>query len=414
MWLAEERKWIASSAAGWTSTSRSTTCLPLTSFRFSTADGPFGFFGLSTAFPIQQAILRNPHQCLIAEIAFDPVPIPFGKDPGNWDKLAQRNIAWSDLGSGRALDTFEIRPTPMPPTPKEPPDELMIDWGNTPKGTPASIFLPGVSADEVLDMASRMYTTRRLSRSDDHTLHCQAGGITYIPIPYGSKVDYAGLLSLDLPPALRPGQRFNVVVRQVTNAFTSLQTPPRLMETSSEKGRAARARANQWRRVHGAFQLTMPVHGDRKALLLNEERLLSVMKWIGEAIPAQNRWHAVFERYLVEIGGRVTVFGGDPGLILPSPTGDGKKPPVGGDGERGKAFTGKISGLIFDHFGDFDGFILETGQGERKFHSRETEMEELAERAWRERLRITVRAEGDEPHRATSIVVHRPPAAFEH
>lgn len=39
------------------------------------------------------------HQCLVAEIAFDPIPIPVGKDPHNWDKLAQRNLAWSDVGS---------------------------------------------------------------------------------------------------------------------------------------------------------------------------------------------------------------------------------------------------------------------------------------------------------------------------
>jgi hypothetical protein len=41
-------------------------------------DGPFvGIF--SHPVPIQQAILRNLHQCLIAEIAFDSVPIPLGQ-----------------------------------------------------------------------------------------------------------------------------------------------------------------------------------------------------------------------------------------------------------------------------------------------------------------------------------------------
>jgi hypothetical protein len=211
---------------------------------------------------------------------------------------------------------------------------------------------------------------------------------------------------------VRPGQQFSVVVRQVTNAFTSLKNPPRLLE-ATEREVAASRRANQWRRVHGAFQLTIPVHGDRRALLLNEERLLSVMKWIAEAIPTPNRWYGVFERYLKEIGGRVTVFGGDPGVILPSPTGHCKTRPASDEG-RGHEFTGKVSGLIFDHFGDCDGFILETGLGERRFQSHETEMEKLAERAWRGRLRVTVRAEGHKPHRPTSIVVHRPPAVFEH
>ena len=57
-------------------------------------DGPFDDPS-NPAQSIQQSIVRSLHQCLIAEIAFDPVAIPTGKDPGNWDKLAQRNLAWS-------------------------------------------------------------------------------------------------------------------------------------------------------------------------------------------------------------------------------------------------------------------------------------------------------------------------------
>ena len=72
---------------------------------------------------------------------------------------------------------------------------------------------------------------------------------------------------------------------------------------------------------------------EQATLLVTEERILSVMLWIAEAIPADSRWYPVFQRYLQEIGWRVTVFGGDPGQILPSPTGDGK--------------IGKICGLIF-------------------------------------------------------------------
>ena len=37
-------------------------------------DGPF-----TNAVPIQQSIVRNLHQCLVAEIAFDPTPIPVGR-----------------------------------------------------------------------------------------------------------------------------------------------------------------------------------------------------------------------------------------------------------------------------------------------------------------------------------------------
>jgi hypothetical protein len=37
--------------------------------------------------------------------------------------------------------------------------------------------------------------------------------------------------------------------------------------------------------------------------------------------------------------------------------------------------------------------------GKRKFFSRERDVTELADRVWRERLRITVCTERDEPHR---------------
>lgn len=67
---------------------------------------------------IQRAIIRSPYQCLIAEIAFDPVAIPAGVDPSTTDKLAQRNLAFVSIpnpgqdGSRRAPQPFEMRPTP--------------------------------------------------------------------------------------------------------------------------------------------------------------------------------------------------------------------------------------------------------------------------------------------------------------
>jgi len=70
--------------------------------------------------------------------------------------------------------------------------------------------------------------------------------------------------------------------------------------------------------------------------------------------------------------------------------------------------TGKIAGLIFDRFGDFDGFVLDTEQGgERRFASREKEIEVLAERIWRERIRTTVVAESEKHPRLLEIILRR-------
>lgn len=288
-------------------------------------DGPFTD-PLNPPLTIQQAILRNPHQCFVAEIAFDPVPIPAGKTPYDWDKLAQRNLAWSDVpnpgvdGSRTALDTFEIRPTPMGLQPSQAPDELMIDWGNTPAGSIATIYLPGASVAEIVAMADSMYTTHRLTRVDDHTLRCPTGGITYVPIPPGTGINYAGLLSVDLPATVRRGQLFNLVVRQVTNAFGSA---PSVIEFSASA--TTGPSKLEWRAVLGAFQLNIPV-STKTILLEREERMLSLQRWIAEAIPYDNRWYPVFRRYLDHVGDRVSGLGGDPDQIASSPDGTGRLP----------------------------------------------------------------------------------------
>jgi hypothetical protein len=252
-------------------------------------------------------------------------------------------------------------------------------------------------------------------RADDHTLQCKTGGITYIPIPPGSTTNYAGLLSIDLPDHLRRGEVYTVVVRQVTNAFSEVIPVPRIGAGRAASAIAAASAEIEWRQVFGAFQLTIPVHA-KSTLLLREERDLSVLLWIGEAIPHHSRWYLVFRRYLELIKGRVKSFGGDPGQILPSPTGDGRrKHPCHEEHEHEEhrlAFTGKIAGLIFDRFGDFEGFLLDTEDCERQFFSREKDVEALAERAWRERLRITVWVECHQPHRPQTIIVREPPAAF--
>lgn len=379
-------------------------------------DGPFTNPG-NPALSIQQSILRNLHQCLIAEIAFDPVPIPPGKDSSNWDKLAQRNLAWSDAGSATAVTTFEVRATPLGLRLDELPDELMIDWGDLPKGAVASIYLPAADADEILALAGRMYTAQSLTRLDDHSLQCKTGGITYVPIPVGKNTNYAGLLTIDLPFSLRRGHVYNVVLRQVTNAF-SRGVPPRQIESGRGQkegsGSAVGLPTRSWRRVLGAFQLSIPAKA-KEQILPREERDFSVLQWIGEAIPAVSRWKLVFNRYLEVIAGRVKEFGGDPISIQPSPTGDGKAtghPGGPGGHERELCFTGKVDEIFYDRYGDFEGFSLNTVHGEQGFRSCEREVARLVERAWRERLRITVCVAHQDRHRLLNIVVHQPPVPF--
>ena len=124
-----------------------------------------------------------------------------------------------------------------------------------------------------------------------------------------------------------------------------------------------------------------------------------------------NRWIPVLNRFIRLIERRVSGLGGDPGSVEPSPWGSFGPPPEEGENQgdrRRHEATGKINGVVYDRFGDFEGFCLLTEEGhERAYHSREAEMEALARYAWAERVVVTVIAREEEPTRI--ILRRRPP-----
>ncbi len=72
--------------------------------------------------------------------------------------------------------------------------------------------------------------------------------------------------------------------------------------------------------------------------------------------------------------------------------------------------TGKVEALIFDPFGDFEGFTLKDRHGgEHQFDSREPEVERLIRRAWEERVTATVLAPHHSAHHVESIILRGPP-----
>jgi len=311
----------------------------------SPADGPFPA-GRQT---IQQ-LVRGLHQCLVAEIAFDPDPIPNGATTGSSDKLAQRNltIVQSDnpgsAASHTIQHTFDVRPTRATLAKGEKPDELMIDWGATPRGSIATVYMPGVRAAEILEMAGRLYETTLLERVDDHTLQAKTDGVTYVPVPPGVGTAFAALLTVELPAGVRRGQVYKIVVRQVTTEKVVVRPPVPRPQVLSERApavarmnlatyAAAERPALGERRVLGAFQITVPVT-TKENILTREERALSVLRWIQPAIPRENRWHFVFERYVAQIGERVDALGGDAGAVGASGSGNWKQTPPDRD-DRG-------------------------------------------------------------------------------
>lgn len=393
-----------------------------------TPDGPF----TGTLLSLSEVIARAPHQCLIAEVRYDDTPIPLGADSGSSDKLAQRNIAWIDGPNPGQAKTRRM-PHPIEIKASNPnggvPDELLIFWGVTPTSSTATLYLPAVQASDVMRLANSAFQTHQLTQVDAHTIQCPVGGVTIIPIPSGTAHN-AGLLSVELPQGIRKGDRFDIVVRQVTSVHaTSRPVPPPPPPPSIKIAENAVVEQPPmtfaWQREIGAFQIAIVI-STKEQILLSEERLLSWLLWIQKSIHANSRWYPVFKRYIEQIEGRVIGFGGDPGKILPSPIGDVPGWPLHskGDGQEGKPshgggefelleglhYTGKVTGVVYDRFGDFEGFILLTERGhERTFRSHERLIEDLVHRAWLERIVISVFVDDHDPRWPKSVVLRRPP-----
>jgi hypothetical protein len=378
---------------------------------------------------IQDSLISAPHQCLIAEIRYDDAPVVPNATSATSDKLAQRNIAWIDgpnpglVESRRMTHPVQIRPTP---TGTLHPDELMIFWGNTPAAGQAQLYLPALSAAEIAGLANRLYPAQQMDIVDEHTVGFATNGATFVPLPTGTALA-AGLLTVNLPPGIRKGDQYQITVRQLTDASLTIKQPPppppppQLVEARAGRGDRAKlapsiiAKAaagagvdvevqRTWRRVAGAFQVVINIK-TKGAILLNEERLLATLRWMELQMPTTKRWFPVLQRYIDYVAGRVLGFGGNPGQILPSPTGwvpglpEPSPQPSPHHHHECDEFTGKIEGLIYDHFGDFEGFVVETETGiHHKVFSREQAVRELAEHARVERSRVKVIVERHHRH----------------
>lgn len=323
----------------------------------------------------------------------------------------------------RIPQTFDLRPGP-PISPLggqllDYPDELMIDWGDTPVNSTASIYWPQVQALDVVRLAGRMYATNQLSISDPHTLQCTVtGGLTYVPIPPGEGENFAGLFTIDLPPTVRTGREYNVIVRRISSRQVSIGN---VVAGVSKRavGKQGRTTQRNWRYIVGTFQIKIPV-ANNKVLLLPEENTYSILRWRFGQLSPSSRWHPVIQRYLWYLAGRVNALGGNAGSIKPSPSGvvppgSGKHGGSGPPGHHGEEFTGKVSGVVYDRFGDFEGFLLVTESGhEHAFQAREARIEALVRFAWMDRVVISVFAGEGHPERPVSIVLRQAPRWHEH
>lgn len=386
----------------------------------SPADGPW-----SSGRKTVQELIKNAHQCLVAEIVYDPDPIATGATPGGSDKLAQRNLSIvssanpGDPASRRIPNVFELWPAPSTVGGASAPDELLIDWGNVPVGTSATIYIPEIDSAQIVALARGRGRSSAIAQVDGQTITLPAGGIGYVPLPPGAAFGLTGLLTLDLPETVKKGELYRVVVRQVTDAAAQPVQQPSEVVIAKGRGGAAAVVSRpllRWRRIVGSYQITIPVR-KMEVMLPAEIRLLAVLRWILQSMAIDDRWYQVFSRYVSLIADRVGALGGDPNQVQGSPEGipggpgeeleEPECPPV----ERGPVcrFEGKITGVTYDCFGDFEGFVLDTCGKEIWFNAREHEIEELVRMAWRERIAITVVVRAADQRRPISIILRPPP-----
>lgn len=289
----------------------------------------------------------------------------------------------------QTLSNFMIKPTATSLPVGSRPDELMFNWGALADGATAQIFLPGANAADIRAEANRLYGAQPFTLIDANTLGCVAAGRTYMPIPVGSGGSLVGLLAVAMPSSSFVGQKYQIVVSQITTPLVAGGDRTFVSPRTSAK----------WRKIAGLFQLTVAAESQASVLPVIE-RQLSIARWIFEAMTATNPWRPVFLRYLKLLAAEIITLGGKPEAIPPTSSGVWSEGcPGEGDGWCGEGgdlsedvhVMGKVEELIFDRFGDFCGFVLLTDQGERRsFATRERGFAELIEWAWKTRLRIAV------------------------
>ncbi|MBV9196095.1 MAG: hypothetical protein JO168_18320 [Solirubrobacterales bacterium] len=382
-----------------------------------------------------QKLLKGSHHCLVAELAYSGSPIANANgitmSPETSDKLAQRNlqVTHSDNPGSDAThvipQTFDTRySAPLSPSGGPLPDELMIDWGNVPPGSTASIYWPAAGVGDVLILSAGMYGTQALSAGRGGTLECEAGPVvTYVPIPPGSGEGLAGVLTLELPPTVSSGQGFDVVVRRIGTRTVYVPPPLPIVGTGSHPAdrrrhptradehviaSASAVAANGYqdqtlveRYVMGSFQVKMPV-STAAALLAPEQDALAIFKARLDALPASSRWQPVLARYVALLAARVDGLGGSAADVAPSLEGYAASPKVVAPGLIGGP-VGRVAEVLFDCFGELEGFVFETCETRRAFRAQGPAMRELLLELCRTCMPVAVQArEG----RVTGLVVH--------
>jgi hypothetical protein len=195
-----------------------------------------------------------------------------------------------------------MRPTAEHIREEEMPDEMMIDWGNLPAGSTATLYLPGVDTKKIIERSHKLYGYTKLTETEEYTLQFPARGISYLPIPKHEGKRLFALLSVELPLGIVKGQSFQVIVRQLTG------------KVRIEDGYHHYKKG--WRTTLGTFQITINVQ-KKEEMLKPEEGLLSIFRLIKKGASKKGAWYPLLKKYTEHIAYRVNALGGKAASIKP-------------------------------------------------------------------------------------------------
>ena len=372
---------------------------------------PVGNGGFGGAAQPIAALINGLHQCLVAEIFFQPGtgpdPIPSGANPATSDRLSQRNLSIDNSGNPgwpqthTVAHSFMLKPSaplpgakaqiPAPPAPqvvaklasrskassklaapqarvaapaaiveRHALDELLIRWNAVPRNAEATLYFPEWSADTLLQLAALRQHPNVLTKIDEHTIKIALADVTYVPIPGGTTQGSPGLVTLTLPDSVRTGQVFYTDFHQIDGLR---------------------------RRINGSFRFTVPI-ADEANMLPQEVRHLAYLRYVAQRRTPSNRWVPIFSRWTALLSDKVRALGGDPNTVPPSLT--DPNPGVLPEPDHRECMVGKVKLLRYGCFGDFEGFVLETCECERFIPAREPAIERVLARACSERCEVRI------------------------
>jgi len=255
-----------------------------------------------------QELMTGFHQCLVAEVhykhdAMSPeLPQP-GDTPGSSDKLSQRNLSFGSSANPGSEATrtvqhsFELHTASTRHSHKQSPgiDALVVWWGNVPRDSIATFYFPTQPASAFL-AAQPPGSGQTFEAVYAHTLRCRViGDCVYLPAIIDEHKTLPALLTIELPPGVRKGERYRV-------------------------------RAMQFRggRVLGAFELRIDVKANEPIIREDRDKL-ALLRHLFRSRPAGDHWRPIFERWASMTAARLEAFGVDTSAIPPSPYGAPRK-----------------------------------------------------------------------------------------